>query len=351
MRPNLPPTLDELRRRLINVIIALSMLASFILLAFREQLLTVFFGMHREQIDFGSGAIESRRLVAYGLLLAFVPIAVLLLRYLRGELNFKGRSLDVEYSPRKVADATEIESDVTELQERISNVENRLGTLAAEAIGISETETIALIENVTRAAISRVESQVPENLALRLAAQSEREKVLLMIRGVISEARKRLSLELAALSRRGNLNLVIGTLTTIVAVALLYQTVVSATPTPADMTSLLSFYVPRVSTAVFVEVFSFFFLRLYRTGLSDMKYYHSELLTLDLRITALESALMVADTNMLSLVVGKLAETDRTKSGNSSQGSKSDATIDPKTIGSLVEAVLKAAKSEAKPAT
>jgi hypothetical protein len=41
-----------------------------------------------------------------------------------------------------------------------------------------------------------------------------------------------------------------------------------------------------MTTVVFAEMLSYFFLRLYRAGLADMKFYQNELTTIELRFAA-----------------------------------------------------------------
>ena len=103
--------------------------------------------------------------------------------------------------------------------------------------------------------------------------------------------RHRLQEELQSLTTRGNLNLSIGIATTLLAVGILWWLVLEA-PDRVGTDELLSYYLPRFSVAVFIEVFSFFFLRLYRNGLADIKYYQNEMTTIESRILALEVAVM-----------------------------------------------------------
>ncbi|MBI5525005.1 MAG: hypothetical protein HY897_01580 [Deltaproteobacteria bacterium] len=42
----------------------------------------------------------------------------------------------------------------------------------------------------------------------------------------------------------------------------------------------LSHYVPRITTVTFIEVFAFFFLKLYRASLIEIKFYQNELTSL-----------------------------------------------------------------------
>ncbi len=51
-------------------------------------------------------------------------------------------------------------------------------------------------------------------------------------------------------------------------------------------------FVVRVSLPIFMQVFAYFFLRLYRYGLFEIKYFQNEITSAQLRIIALETILM-----------------------------------------------------------
>jgi hypothetical protein len=83
---------------------------------------------------------------------------------------------------------------------------------------------------------------------------------------------------------------------------------------------IVAHYVPRLSLIVFAELFAYFFLKLYKEGLADIKYYQNELSNIDLRLTALKAALTTRDNEILKIVIGELAKTERNfvlKSGES----------------------------------
>ncbi len=98
--------------------------------------------------------------------------------------------------------------------------------------------------------------------------------------------------------------------------------VLTVTAPFADIASLLSHYVPRITTVVFIEVFSFFFLRLYKSSLAEVQYYQNELTTLASQQIAIEAAHAGADTQTMSTVVHCLANghRDLPASGKSNAG-------------------------------
>ena len=54
----------------------------------------------------------------------------------------------------------------------------------------------------------------------------------------------------------------------------------------------MAYYAPRLTLSIFIEFFSFFFLRLYKTGISEIKYFQNELTNAELKFIAVEKAIM-----------------------------------------------------------
>jgi len=78
------------------------------------------------------------------------------------------------------------------------------------------------------------------------------------------------------------------------------------------MSKLLSYYLPKLSLVLFVEVFSFFFLRLYKESLDEIKYFQNELTNAELRFLAMEAALLEGGASaVLASVIRGLAATER----------------------------------------
>ena len=62
---------------------------------------------------------------------------------------------------------------------------------------------------------------------------------------------------------------------------------------------------------ILIEVFAYFFLRLYKTGLGEIKYFQNELTNVEVRALALRSALDHADAATSAAILLKLSDTER----------------------------------------
>jgi hypothetical protein len=101
----------------------------------------------------------------------------------------------------------------------------------------------------------------------------------------------RLNREIGELGRRGNINLLIGIITTVVGVGILVYVVYSTLGDNEDFGWKSGVHtILRISIALFIQTFAYFFLRLYKTSLEDIKYYQNEITNIESRWLALKAA-------------------------------------------------------------
>lgn len=102
-----------------------------------------------------------------------------------------------------------------------------------------------------------------------------------------------------------------GTITTIFGVGVLWYVVfVVPDVDPSDHWRYVIHFVMRLSIAVLIETFAYFFLRPYRGSLEDIKYYQNELANIELRWSALRAAIDTAE-SMMKIAIEAMAKTER----------------------------------------
>ena len=291
--------------------------------------------------------VDPRLLLLVIGLLFLQGVAVLLLLYLRGDLSLPvvDRFLDLRESDRALQSSTaevqkraEIETALAGFRKDLTDLQARMAASPTDR-GIAPLETERVLESLRK--------HVNENLATELEGRVEdrvRSDVhAARVRQVLESASLRLRKEIASLTRRGNVNLVIGVVTTTIAVSLLAYMVLTVAGTFDTWTHLLSHYIPRITVVVFIEVFSFFFLRLYRASLAEIKYYQNELTTFDAQNIALEAA-NTANVGTRSAVISAIGRIDknRTESDLSKRGFDSAQLKD---AADLVDQLAKVASS------
>jgi len=67
----------------------------------------------------------------------------------------------------------------------------------------------------------------------------------------------------------------------------------------------------RLSLALFVEVFAYFFLRLYRQSLDEIKYYQNELTNLEMKFVGVRLSTTGVEAKLLKVAVNALMNTER----------------------------------------
>jgi hypothetical protein len=256
--------------------------------------------------------------VLLGLSLALISIPVILF-YLRPETS-------------NISDKTE---------ERLKTVQMKLDELDQKVSltnlteGSPDDETISKLRQHVVNAVSQLKTELHD----RYNPEAQQESHLLLMRGIFQSDLERLRDQIAILRKRSNLNLAIGVSTTLVAAGLLVFMVAFANFTIHDTPTLVAYYVPRVSTVIFVEVFSFFFLRLYKSTLDEEKYYQNEITARTAREIALEAALKATDQTAMTKLTESFATVNPNKSSGLTVGSNSAP--DLKNLAKLIESAAK----------
>lgn len=194
-------------------------------------------------------------------------------------------------------------SDVEEIKEELKG----RAYLIAE---FSEEERNNIAEKLKEEIVQNTSESIFIELEKKFSTDARKNKYISDLRDHCERVRYRLKGEIESLGRRGNLSLVIGVITTSLAVLVLATTVLSTTQN-VGTDSLISYYAPRITLSIFIEIFSFFFLRLYKSGLSEIKYFQNELTNLELKFIAIEKAAIFSSDETVSKVIMELITTER----------------------------------------
>ena len=132
-----------------------------------------------------------------------------------------------------------------------------------------------------------------------------------LIKERADETLRRIYKEISALSRRGTLNLVLGVVTAVSGIALLSYVVLGKASPSATIADFAIVFLPRLSIVVIIEVFAYFFLRLYKASLDEIKFFQNEATNIEFHFTALLTALKEEDAALLKDVVHAFIRTER----------------------------------------
>jgi len=183
--------------------------------------------------------------------------------------------------------------------------------IKASQSAIGEEQRGQLLEEIKSQLNEQAAQEVLKDIQSRLAeSNAEREKVDI-VESQFKSTIERLKEELFALSKRGNLNLSLGIVTTITGLVLLGIFLLTGkAPTP-DINQFIVNFVPRISLVVFIEVFAYFFLRLYKSSLSEIKYFQNEITTIESKYLALKVAISDGESANIQTILDQLSKTER----------------------------------------
>ncbi|EKA7352286.1 hypothetical protein [Vibrio cholerae] len=132
----------------------------------------------------------------------------------------------------------------------------------------------------------------------------------------------RLKTEIELLTRRANIYITFGSAITIAAGAILFYIITDlqsliSTNNPPNIQTFTSHdwlnLAARFSLVIFVEVFAFYYLRLYRNMMDNVKFYQNEITNIEMRFMALHTIKEINpnDENALNSLVTSLSNTER----------------------------------------
>lgn len=206
--------------------------------------------------------------------------------------------------------------------EHINNIDeneilNELEILKIEILSLKNAENKQDINDNINESINKIISQNLDNtkfiesLEAKFGNNISYETRTRRILKDIDSIDTRISREITRLTKSANINLAFGTVVTLFAVSFLGYEILYKEKEYNNLTSLLSHYIPRVSFVILIEVFAFFFLKIYKATLFDIKYYNNEKTNIDFKIIALKSAIANQDDELIKTVIEVFLTTER----------------------------------------
>ncbi|WP_459705033.1 hypothetical protein [Stutzerimonas marianensis] len=207
---------------------------------------------------------------------------------------------------------------------QVDELRKKLETYELEK-GLSEADKQAVIDGAVELTSEEAIKTIFENEANAL---KEKIKLGLGFERLADSSKdivQRLRREIADLRLRSNVNLLIGMSITAGGLYLLWSTVsmVDASELLKQLASegaesngsflknLILPIVPRILLVVFIEVFAYFFLKLYKDGLSEIKYFQNELTNVESKLAAVEFSYITNNQESLRISIEALSKTER----------------------------------------
>lgn len=171
---------------------------------------------------------------------------------------------------------------------------------------ITDEEKQEIISSLQAGLENDLLNEANKRLLDKLASTSKQLKV----GEFFKNSRDRIIAETASQSKRGSLNLSIGIATALIGVAFLVYIVLTS-PEQTDIASFVVHFAPRASVVILIEVFAYFFLRLYKSSLDEIKYFQNELTNLESKYLAVLLLDEDKDSHVFSSTISSLISTER----------------------------------------
>lgn len=234
--------------------------------------------------------------IAVSLALILIGIGCMLYVYLQGGFStlgaFDPNEMTVKY-------ARQFERFRNEVNERLSHVSN---------LGIDENKVASIIEAKidkisNETLFNQIKDKYEDKLKAELKSRSLEDELL--------NIKERIERDTMRISRNGNINLTIGFFTTFMAIFFLGYSLLGVSYDTESTQRFIFHFVPRFTLSLFIELFSFFFLRIYRKNLDDIKYLNNERTNIDFKLISLQVAMMQSDSATLTSVITEFSKTER----------------------------------------
>ncbi|MGY6648496.1 hypothetical protein [Wenyingzhuangia sp. IMCC45574] len=261
-------------------------------------------------------------------------------RYDEDEIN--------DFNERKINNLTK---EINDLKKSIKTIKTDYNFNDSDKASIEGK----IIDNLTTETLTRIFDSKITDIKNDLEAESSFTRVLDSSKEIVS----RLKREIKDLRLRANINLVFGLIITFGGLWLLWSTVniidssellkqLASEGNDSNYKFLKNLFipiVPRILLVLFIEIFSYFFLKLYKQGLTEIKFFQNELTNIESKLSAVSFSYATNEKETLRSAILSLANTERNHSIKEKVESK-DSVKEKDLLNKLSELISKVVKNE-----
>ena len=230
--------------------------------------------------------------VTFAVILLVISFSFFILRYLR----IGGSVSSSSYSDRELRATIEnIRLDILRLKKRDKSEDiESLGTTINDIVNNYVSEEF-LRSKITKA----------------LSDSAVKESKFTAVKEGIEDLHNRIDDEVERLQRSANVNLLIGILASVFAIGILGYVVFLKKVEYVDTSDFLIQFIPRLSFVIFIELLSFFFLKIYKSILGEIKYFNNEKTNIDFKTISLETAIYYNNEDLVDKIITEFVLTER----------------------------------------
>lgn len=203
------------------------------------------------------------------------------------------------------------EEEFEKINDKLTSINTKIASENVNYVELDEKDKENLFSILSTQLEKNLSTEIISNLETKYSPSIIKSNAYADLENLYMDLRKRLLLEIERIYKRANLSLVLGTIVTLFGASLLFLYIFNNIGQYKDVIDFISFFVPRLTIIIFIEIFAFFFLKLYRTNLTDIKYYQNELTNIELKYLSLKSSFMFENNTTIESVIKELSLTDR----------------------------------------
>lgn len=128
---------------------------------------------------------------------------------------------------------------------------------------------------------------------------------------IITKSLYRIDFLISNQEKKANINLFIGIIVAFLGVLFIIMNVLDYPKNELNLYQLVLYILPRLSIILIIETFAYFFLRLYRLSLDEIKYLHNEATSIEHRLLALKVALEKNDEETIKEIILALSKFEK----------------------------------------
>lgn len=255
--------------------------------------------------------LDKRFLIILSIFLAGLSFVSLMMVYLQTGFKTSKKLESSDFVEKYFEFEDDIKNRFNKIEDDIKEIKNESkNDFSIENI-ISEKEKADFILDFKKQVIATSTPELISEFKATIIAYDKEEFYKNEILSLINQSKLRLQKEILELGRRANLNLSVGCVASAIGLLTLGWGLYSGDHKSSNIHEFLYNYFPRISFVVLVEIFAFFFLSLYKTSLSEIKYFQNEITNIDVKNIALVASIKDGNKEILVDVLKQLASTER----------------------------------------
>jgi hypothetical protein len=194
---------------------------------------------------------------------------------------------------------------VYELESTNEDVNLKLAKYIDENISIKEIEDTVYNKTLSSLEADLIE-KISKNYEKAINPEIRQKKIATYLHPLESNIEKYID----KLQNNSIINLMIGIIGTTISITLL-SFILFSNKEFKDVSQFLIFFLPRLTFVVSIQLFAFFFLRLYKNNLEDVKYFQNELTNIVSKTSSLKIAAAFDDKSKVNDLIDKLSNVER----------------------------------------